>query len=223
MEFNKIEGSNYSLMIKFGQLEHLEKLQQGYLHCKTLKDFAKLESGDVRSDPDEGVLNQTMIDHGTIQVRPSGSIYDDWKSLRFFDGVFTTYRSGNIFCLSRIVFDPFVNGEKITINPRFSDFGGYYLLILNQRVFFQRLKKAIDRETYNISGRIVHYVNLADYIGERSPFIKDIRDSWQSEYRIFFDTNSEELLTFHMGDISDISILGKLKKPHAFDFRKRLE
>lgn len=208
-----------TLMVKFGQKEHLEDLQKGILYCKTVREFAKME-GDIRHDPNEGISSLEQMKDGIIEMKPVDSLPDHpWQKFGFKKGIFTTYRKGNIFCMSRFIIPSGNKIAEIELSPQFDEFGGHFLVVMNQPIFFDRLKVAIDKGKYNVSGNIVEYVNLEKHTGKRSPFIKDQKDSWQVEYRIYFDTEMEEPLSFEMGNISDITIIAPMPKNRKFQFK----
>lgn len=206
-------------MIKFGKKEHLEQLQAGVLYCKYVREFAKIDGVDVRYDPNEGISNLQRLKDDVIQLRPADSPRQHWKNLRFTNATLTTYRKGNLFCVSRFIINPRNEISKFEINKMFDGFGTHYLLVLHQPLFFDRLESAGIKHNYKISGRMVEYADLGNKEGERSVFQKDNIHSWQVEYRLYFDTNLKEPLFFEMDDISDISMIGCLKENRILEYK----
>jgi hypothetical protein len=210
----------YSLMIKFcKEEEHIKQLQAGIFFCNTLSHFNKTEHDAARHDPNEGVKKRTKMNNGILEFRPENSPNEPWRKLKFQTGELTEFHKGNIFCMSRFIIYPTIEVSKLEIDIKFNEFGDHYLIIMNQPEFYERLQLGIKKAGYKASGNMVEYMDLTDYKDERSPFIKGNVYAWQNEYRMYFDTCSDEPMKINIGDISDISATGRLSKSRILSFR----
>jgi hypothetical protein len=113
-----------------------------------------------------------------------------------------------------------ISGEvdgMLTFDPRFLAFGAHVLFITNAPEFSRRINTALAKEKNSFSSPFIHegyglinYRHLDNYSGALGLFTKDIKYSWQKEFRISFgiedaSLNSRGAYEFQIGDISDIS------------------
>lgn len=125
---------------------------------------------------------------------------------------------GNLFCMSGF---PIIEGSNsISISSQFKKFGEYYLLILNQPEFFKRLHNVLIEKGIPYERKLVDYLDLKNFTGKKSIFVKDNDFSWQKEYRIFIKTDVTELQTFNIGNIEDITSVGRLNDSTSFEIRR---
>ncbi|MBC7948712.1 MAG: hypothetical protein H7Y42_12565 [Chitinophagaceae bacterium] len=211
----------YSLMVKFFKTEsYLRQFQSGLLYSQTFEYFRKLESDDARRcDPFEGLVQQTKIPSGKIQLRPSIPIGEPWKELSILNGIFSQFHKGNIFCLSRFLLNPPKDIQELYIDSKFDEFGDYYAIITNQVEYEERIRKTAKKKKIKVSGRMIDYIDLSNFSDKRSAFMKDAVFGWQSEFRLHFETDLNKALKFRVGDISDITMVGKLSEGRTFQYK----
>jgi hypothetical protein len=211
----------YSLMVKFFKDEkYLNNFRSGLLYSQTFEAFRKMETDNgTRYDPLEGLLQQKKIAAGKMQIRPFDKPNDSWKDLSFVNGIFSQFHKGNIFCLSRFELTPNDSIKELYIDSKFDEFGDYYVIIMDQIKFEDRLSKAIIKEKLNVSGRMVNYIDLSNFSGKASPFVKNYGFAWQSEFRYHFRTDLDKPLSLRIGDISDITEVGRLSASRTFQYK----
>jgi hypothetical protein len=210
----------YSLLVKFAkEKEHIEQFQEGLFYCKPIKYFTELEDGKVRGDIYESVIELHYIEKGTLQLKPAKDEKAEWKTFDIINAQFKkNYPNpfGNLFCMSSITVSPTKEPIIFEFDEKFKSFGNYAVLIMNQPVFLERLKQEAERQKIKLCLGKVEYLDLSKFGGQKSLFQKDIDYSWQEEFRIFVDRDANDLFTFSIGSIKDISMIVDLNKQKQF-------
>lgn len=213
------------LLIKFGNEEHLRMLQtEGLLYCKSVLEFAKMENDHARGDKFESIIQLELLNDKEIWLKPQNNANEKWKKININYGqaqISKNEYEGNLFCMSYFPIDENSDKTELSINNRFlSEFGTHYLLILNQPEFFNRVDNVLRKDKIEYARGCVEYLDLKNFTGLKSIFQKDNYFLWQSEYRIYMQTGKKELQTYNIGNIEDISHLGKLTELTSFHIRK---
>lgn len=220
------------LLIKFGNLDNLKKLQKGQIYCKNLKWYSDQEkkTGDkAMGDKLEGKfkLAECSIKYSNPKIK-------EWNFE--VDNVSVLLSVGNldrmpVFCMTGITTRDLdlVEKDKDTsvADVRFSDIlskvynESYWeaaLVIEDSTKFIESLMKVCKDKGIKIINKLVTYTNMDINNTDRlkninedinnSVFCKDDSYSYQHEYRFAF-TNKvvENSFTIDIGDISDISKL----------------
>ncbi len=199
-----------SLFIKFGEKEHLEKMQKdGSFYCNTITFFSSLED-EHRGDKFESVIKLEYKENTSFLVKPADDPTAEWKKLNVTKMLYKEYYKeplGNIFCFSAFKLKASTKTKKYSFDNRFSDFK-YGLLILRQDLFLERLETGFKKLNFKTCMQPVKYLDLNKYSGKKNLFQKDLKYSWQQENRIILYTNKykkDDPFIFSIGNISDIS------------------
>jgi len=78
-------------------------------------------------------------------------------------------------------------------------------LILRQDIFIERLNDALAKLDFKTCMKPVEYLDLSKYSGKKNLFQKNLKYSWQEEFRIILYTNK-----YKRNDPFEFSI-GKLR------------
>ncbi len=232
--------NRFNLFIKFGEKEHLKSLQNGKLYMRNLKYYNDLEKdtgifgiGDVNDgkfilnnihfhihekDTDkyigEFVSPKISLEQDDFKYAPVFCLYTMDKRNLFKEGVKKDDEGIYEFHLG------FNSSDKENISKNFKD---YALLILNNDIFLEKIKKAFLNNNIEIVGNKVSYTDLnindADYVKDisnsntRIPFWKDKNKfDYQQEYRILgLNKRIEDSIELDIGSIKDVTVLVKTK------------
>jgi len=192
--------------LKAGKKEHIETLhREGLLYLNTWDYFKKDTSNPERGDPYEGTT-QSLKTNAIPQTKENGN----WHTL----GKITQIRKDaedrddyNLFCLYTIYYPKLDQDNFLIIDERFKTLGEYFLFILDGNEFINRVKKVLSQKEIPHNSGLVNYLDVSKHNGELDAFTKDIRFSYQNEYRFFVHTKQKKECIFSIGDISDISII----------------
>jgi hypothetical protein len=207
------------LLIKFGQEEHIKRLQQGHFYCKDIKYFTELEDGKARGDEFEAVIELKYLENGTLRLKPAQDANAPSKNLKVKDLLTKKHFHnplGNLFCMSSLRVEVFNEPTMYTIDRRFDSFGTHFLLITNQIDFNERLQNGLKNLEINYEHGLVQYLDLYKYTGEKNLFQKDNQYAWQEEYRIYFHSGKAVPFEFSIGSIEDISDVYELSNNASF-------
>lgn len=173
----------------------------------TLKHFQGLEDCGLRGDKDEGLSAIYQANGATLSRKnddgdfvPLGTINDQLK-YRGKDSVHV-----NVFCMYALQVEP----QKLEIDSRNLKFGDTFVQLLDWTQFINRIKGAAKQKELKVFHGIVDYVDRATHKGSIGPFRKFNEYSYQSEFRIIIPRKSLDPYKLNIGDISDITELGKL-------------
>jgi hypothetical protein len=213
-----------NIFIKFGEKEHLEKMQkEGLFYCNTITYFSSLED-EHRGDKFESVKKLEYKENTSILLKPANDIKAEWKRLNITKMLYQEYYNepmGNIFCFSSFILSPTTEVKKYTFDLRFMDLK-YGLLILRQDLFMEKLEIALKSLGFKTCMSRVEYLDLNKYSGKKNLFQKDLKYSWQQEHRIILYTNKykkNDPFIFSIGDISDISELLDFNSPKTIEYK----
>lgn len=220
------------LLMKFGELENLHKLQKGQVYCKNLKFYSKLEKKNndtARGDSLEGKYRMTAC---SIKVynRETGNLefsFDNADSSLVFNEVMEM----PVFCMTGVSTKYIDLKEKdentLTADVKFSNIlskmleEGYWqsaLIITNQTEFLNRILNKCSELGIELKKKLIKYtdmdINLVDRYEDIDKDItniaywKDNAYSYQYEYRLAMkNCYTEDDFILDIGDITDISKL----------------
>ena len=171
----------------------------------TPKFYRELEGDNLRGDSDEGLDSQWSSPKTETILEANGIPIGKAEKARIRNN---DIDSLNLFCMLAI---KSLLATPI-IDPRNFDFGDTFVLIDDYNIprFFERVKKAAEKENIKWQGKFVEYVNN-DYNGEMGVFKKFKGYEYQSEFRIIVWPGFDKLYRLNIGDISDISCTGRAK------------
>lgn len=203
------------VLIRFDEKEEYSKdTQKGKLFMHPVGKYPNLKEDivNLRSDENEGIC---------INYQPNKSkLYINNKLINSNDIIspITVTRKKDlykyIYCMYAIYCkNNSISYKDLCIDRSVKNFGKSFLLIYNVREFFKRLDLKLNQLNIRYSRKLVEYKNLNSYHGKVTPFIKDRNDySYQREYRIWLDYYKQKTFTLDIGDISDISYIGKTEE-----------
>lgn len=219
------------LLFKVSSYERLRHMQKGTLYMNSLEYFSSLEDEEslaLRVDELEkvyGVLRAGPSDKGYSTI--SFKIGDIGEEIDLGpDAVLTAEfprpKNTMLFCMGALADgqDGFIPGEiedQIIFDKRFLEFGSHLLLISQPKEFSDRINKAIEKEAGAFGSELFHngfglvdYKPLDSYSGPIGLYTKDLKYSWQMEFRISFGVEDQSLnekgaYELAIGDISGIS------------------
>ena len=227
------------LLFKVGSLEHMTALQRGLLYMNSLAYFSNLdgESCDaLRADPTESLM--ALVYGGSdgqriykFTLRIPGE--DGDKTVDISDNARLTLEVPNpanamIFSLCALADDEDgkIPGEadgELWLDRRLLQFGTHLLLIHNAKEFSARISAGIHANPHLYSSKyfqggygLVEYMDLTKRALNIGLFRKDLKYSWQREFRLILGARDAGLnpygaLELQIGDISDITQLIELK------------
>ena len=212
------------LYIKFGEKEHLEKMRtEGLFYCNTITFFSNLED-EHRGDPFESVIKLDYKEKVIIQLKPADDPTAEWKKLNASKVHYKEYYEeplGNIFCFSAFKITPKKEVSILPFDKKILNFK-YGLLILRQDIFIERLNDALAKLDFKTCLKPVEYLDLSKYSGKKNLFQKNLKYSWQEEFRLILYTNKykrNDPFEFSIGNIEDISEIIDLNKTKNLQYK----
>ena len=207
-----------TLYMKFGTKEHLEKMQkEGILYCNTITYFSRIDDNNKRGDKLEVATELEYLENVILEVKPANDSLAPWEKLRItYMQLQKHYEKtlGNLYCMS--VFDLTPSKDTSLLNfENFTAFGSHVLIISREDIFIDKINKAFDKLKIKSCFKAIEYLDLRKYQGKKSLFQKDIKYSWQKEFRIILYTDKCEIndpFEFSIGNIEDISIICDISK-----------
>jgi len=199
------------ILIKLGRYEDIIDFQKnGHLYCNSIHYFKGIEDGSLRGDPDEHVIKYKQIAPGTLMtLNPiEGSHKGKKIRIKLTKAIYKEHATsplGNLFCMFAMRLSKQPLGHGFKIDPLCKGFGSHFLVVFDTEKFFERLDMAIAKQRQAYKRGFVEYTDMSRYNGERDLLQKDIKYSFQNEYRIIFSNDSFEPLHVYLGSLEDIS------------------
>lgn len=199
------------IFIKFGQEDHLLRLQKdGLIYCNPLQFFLNIDDNNLRGDNSETVIETVYNKDYVLQIKPLDDPKAEYQTVSTSRAQLITYRNdpfGNLFCLHAINILGKRAGEIFSLDARNKPFGTHFLLIKDAVEFLSRLHKGLEKNNLKYDHGLVEYLDLSRYNGKKTVYQKDKIYEYQNEFRVFIHRDTNEVIQFEIGDISDISIL----------------
>lgn len=225
------------LMMKvFREEQHADAfLQRGELYCLNLAYFKRLEDGEGRGDPYEGVTDWFQPDQIELRIKlkgPDGNEQD--LHLDDLAGPVSVQYNGydplNLFCLHAIKIPEFeetfsseaerlmviekINSmlkERTALSEKMQSMGDFAVLIHKVDSFRDRVGLAAKAKKLNLARGLVEYYDPETFHGSfrglESVFRKRKSFEHQSEYRFCFQSQIPiEKLYLHVGSLEDIAL-----------------
>lgn len=221
---------NFWSLFKVSSYERLVEMQKGILYMNSLDYFSSLkdeESLALRVDELEkvyGVLRagKNSTGHATLSIDMGNGKELDLGPESILTANFARPKNIMLFCMGAFAdgqngLIPGENSDTIVFDKKFLEFGSHLLLIINPGEFSKRINRAIKKDEGIFNSKyfhdgygLVNYKPLNEYSGPIGLFTKDLRYSWQMEFRLTFGVENECLnnngaYELNVGDISDIS------------------
>lgn len=223
----KTVKDGWSILMKFGSENNLQKLQAGQLYMKNLKYYVNLE----KEKDDEAVGDKYDGQMVLQDVKISMFTVDTHEFVARFDAPAVSMNLGYldcpVFCMFMFDFrnhvDEHLSGDNLTVKYQFTEeqlakmptFGDSVLIIKNGDEFINRVKKGLLDAGYGFTRDHVQYYgfNNLEHLKQvqkdnsRIAFWKRDKYSYQQEYRLLVHDFIDDCLSVDIGDISDISEL----------------
>ena len=229
---DKTVKDGWSMLMKFGSEENLQKLQAGQLYMKNLKYYVDLE----KETEDEAVGD--MYDGQMVlqDVKISMFTVDTNEFIAQFDAPAASMNLGYlecpVFCMFMFDYRNHVeerlDGDNLTVRYQFTEeqlakmptFGDSVLIIKNGNEFINRVKKGLLDAGYGFTRDHVQYYgfNNIEHLKQvqkdnsRIAFWKRDKYTYQQEYRLLVHDFVDDFLSVDIGDISDITDLLKVEE-----------
>jgi len=204
-----MKSTSIAHLIKIGNKTHIESLRDnGLVFMNTISYFKEIEADEERRDEHEGIDHIAQVTWIKIQSkdgkeielrRDSDHMQLTSAQLRVFNPEF----KGNLY--SMLAVTPMLAVKTDRFDERNTQFGDYFLLIIDPSTFYERLSSAIKDKGYRHRIGLVQYYDEKSHNGNLSPFHKPNRFEHQHEFRVFVEHDKDEPLSFNIGSLEDIS------------------
>ena len=205
---------------KIGEREYIEQLQRdGIVYCNTLKYFTKVEDGQIRGDSHENAFDFKTYDKPRLQIKPANDPNAVFKDVNVTWAQMVTRNPepyGNLYCLYCVDMTNAGSEGQISVDEKNKEFGSHVLVLLNSEMFEEKLYNELKNRNLEYHFGHVNYLDLKKHSGRKTLFQKDIKYSFQNEFRIFIENPTQDTLILKLGDLSDISVI------YEFDVFKQL-
>jgi len=186
--------------------------KNGTMFMNTLEYFRTLEGkGDV-GDKDEGLGSCWQSARVNVKITDQDGKSTTLSKDNGLTGQIITrdnnVDSSNLFCMYAIKYC----GKKPVIDERNFDFGDTYVCITSGKEFINRLRTAAKKARIHIVGNLVEYVPRDTHNGEMGVFRKFLPYGYQSEYRFIINPGFSMPYKLVLGDIFDITTVGKARE-----------
>lgn len=178
---------------------------KGHVFMNPLSYFISHEEVDaLRSDKYEGATYWLQPDKAKLSVKMDGKFQEVPGIIGPI--IWLDKREFNVFCMHAVL----PHNRSEVFDSRNFKFGDTYTLFTNADEFLRRVRQAAERADHKVSWRLVKYIDPAMYHGPADVFTKDVRFSYQSEFRIVIRPGTTGPRSLRLGDLSDIIVTGDL-------------
>ena len=188
--------------IKFGNLHHLQTMQNdGLLYMNPIQYFWDIDDDNLRGDLLDSLKEYhkgskaELIFNDNLNFKPT---VKSWDLKIHADN----YQETNLFCMYAL------KPDTCPIPIKNYEFGNYALLILYPDKFMDQIVSSIRKQKLNLRAELVSYVS-DNHTGKIGSFVKLNKYKYQSEWRMQINNGNGKPRKFHIGNISDISLIVK--------------
>jgi len=202
--------SSINFLCKIQRREYLESYQHGNLYMKNVLyhrlNEAKYPNSGI-GDAEEGLL----LKGGRSTLSCNGEVVALLKDFELF-----TCDKNPIFCTmcsdwkmideNTLFFKP---EERVISDFVFGDQSEYGIILIDRNPFLEKIEKALNAQGLWGCSNCVNYTDSINQYDEKyePAFRKRIRFSYQHEFRIWIDVETNDSFELDIGDISDISLI----------------
>lgn len=164
---------NILLTLKFGSEKNIMDLyKNGTIYCNTIEYFRTLEDQLLRGDNFEGTTSIKNFTKGILTLT-----FEDGKELklninRLLYREHLTDIKGNLYCLTVLRKEDLEVNKVFKFDVRNQKFGTHFLLIKDNKTFYERLSKGFEEQKLKTERNIVSYYDKNTKDGKVSPFEK---------------------------------------------------
>lgn len=218
--FNKMEEVEIFSFIKFGTEENiLDLLENGTIYCNPIETFRQMEDDFLRGDSYEGTikiinylnggqLGLTMPNGKNLQFNTSKAHYR-----KFYSEI-----KGNIYCLTAVTEQEIVRVGNLKLDARLSRFGSHFLLVIDNKKFFELLVDTLKDNDLEIETGFVSYYNKEEITDELNFFCKPKEFEYQKEFRIIIQNEKSDPIKIQLGSLRDIAQIFEIKDLDSLEF-----
>jgi hypothetical protein len=192
-------------LFKLGKRAHMEELlHKGHVFMNTPAHYANYDDGSARFDPDENISYCQQPNGAILRVHRDA----EWHTVGALNGPIRVregnHEIANLYCLHTRRQSDY--GTLLELHRL--GFGDTYVLFLDAEDFLHRLKEAVTKAGHEFQYRMVGYVDRHSHSGPMGLFGKFSEFSDQRELRVTVRPGTGRPLSLHLGDLSDIAIMG---------------
>lgn len=212
----------FFFLIKFGKREYMEKLlKNGELYLNTTTFFSQCDESNGIGDKYEGVCSVDNAPFCDIEFKFNSPKIDDVKFEKVKDvhiRIKKNHPQGNIYCLNMAngIREEGPQKGRIELHELLKNLGSDYdtaVVIGNYEKFLDRVKIELDKLPYTYKYSSVKYYDEKECQGEELTFFhKRKKYSYQNEFRIYVESDSDSPLIINIGNMEDIAFLMELPK-----------
>lgn len=196
-------------LFKFGEESNIEKFcRLGQLFMRTLNDFRHDEVDELRGDKNEGTHWTIQPELAKLQMEVDGVFREIPRIVGPIRYSRDREKDVNIFCMYALR----RRNPQTLIDPKNFSFGDAYVLLKDGDEFLRRVRQASIPKGQQLCWRLVEYVDPNTYSGAMGIFSKFSHFQYQSEFRIALVPGTGEHQFLNIGDLSDITMTGKLSE-----------
>lgn len=196
-------------LFKFGKESDIEKFcRLGQLFMQPLREYRSREDDELRSDKDEGVSWITQPDLAKLQLEVDGVFQAIPKIVGPIRYSRDKDQDVNVFCMYALR----RKTPQTLIDPKNFAFGDTYVLLKDGDEFLRRVRQAVIPTGQQLDWRLVEYFARNRYSGPMDIYSKFNNFQYQSEFRIALVPGMGEKYFLNIGDLSDITMTGKLSE-----------
>lgn len=201
----------------FNEKKYAEAMLDGELYINTLSFFQELEETEIanRNDAYEGINGWLQPDKVKITVNDYEIRSEDLASPVSF--IMNSNKIINVFCL----YAGHSGGAEIRTENEFKKqvclseenykLGEHAVLVFNTKEFISRVKKAVEKNKYGMTAKLVDYYEPEVFHGtfnDKDAIFKKRKEfQHQCEYRFAIETGltQNKAITLDIGSIKDIA------------------
>lgn len=212
----------FFFLIKFGKREYMEKLlKNGELYLNTTTFFSQCDESNGIGDKYEGVC---AVDNAPFCDVEFKFHLPEIENIKFenVENVHIRIRKnhpqGNIYCLNiaKGIYEDVQNRGKIELHELLMNLGSDYdtaVVIFDYMKFLNKVKAKLAKLPYFCKYSPVEYYDEKLSQGEELTFFhKRKKYSYQNEFRIYAESDSDSPLIINIGNMEDIAFLKELSK-----------
>lgn len=206
--------------IKFGtEANILDLYNNGTIYMNPISYFKNIEDSQLRGDYFEAISELYNFPGGTLEI-PEINFKTNYINKKLVHH--RPVSIGNIYslyCISTHGFEDFI---QLTIHPKVKEFGSHALVILDGKVFLERVINTLKSSKLDWLLGFVKYYNPDAYNGYLSVFDKPIGYEYQKEYRFYIKRDEDSPYKFSIGKLHDIAAVFPTEKVIQKDFYKSI-
>jgi len=191
------------MFLKFGQAEHINDMYyNGTIFMNPIQYFRKMEDGELRGDPYEGISRIKNYPPGQFEI-PSLNFKGNYLALQIREAYDTVL--GNIFSLYCVSSHGWNNPNDFKIDEKIKKFGSHCLVIKDNVKFLSLIEEKLKQLKAAYTHNFVAYYDKDKVDREITLFEKPLEFGYQKEFRFYVKNKLNEPFAFSIGSLTDIA------------------